>query len=129
MRTQREAIVTSSGGTKSASTRNVVDAGGSSIDLSSGAAASAVHEVEVVEHEHLAVALDRRQRRDQWTISSACRREIAGPTRSTSWTSGCSPARARRAARRSGGRRRRAARAANARAASCFVDPGGPTKR
>ena len=42
MRTHREAIVMSSGGTKSASTTNVVDGGGSSIGFSSRAAASAV---------------------------------------------------------------------------------------
>ena len=42
MRTQRDAIVTRSGGTKSARTTNVVDGGGSSIVLSRRAAASAV---------------------------------------------------------------------------------------
>ena len=48
------------GGTKSASTRNVVEAGGSSIVLRRAAAASPVSEVELVQDENLAVALDRR---------------------------------------------------------------------
>ena len=59
MRTQRDAIVTSSGGTSSASTTKIVGAGGSSIVFSSLGATRSGHEMELVEDEDFVVALDR----------------------------------------------------------------------
>ena len=93
-----DAMVTSSGGTKSASTRNVVDGGGSSIDFSSRAAASAVSRWKSCSTITLR-APSTGAREVSWTISRAWSAEIAGPARSTSWTSGCSAPSARRAAR------------------------------
>ncbi|MDQ3351550.1 MAG: hypothetical protein M3501_06270 [Actinomycetota bacterium] len=129
MRTQREAIVTSSGGTKSAQIRKIVDAGGSSIDFSRIAAASGRTRWNSFKMSTLRSpstgAID-----DCTTTSRACSAEMPGPTRWNSWMSGCSPAEARRIVRsasRSGVAATRTS-AANARAATSFVDPDGPTR-
>ena len=100
MRTHRDAMVTSSGGTWSASTRNTVLAGGSSIVFSSRAAPSASSRWNSCEDHHLAAALHGRERRGADDRRSTCSLADASRRRArTSRTSGCSPASASRAAR------------------------------
>ena len=96
MRTQRDAIVTRSTGTKSASTTKCVDAGGSSIVFSRRPAPTALSRWNSWRISTLRSPST--GARAAWrTISAACSAEIAGPTRTTSRTSGCSPASASRA--------------------------------
>ena len=63
MRTHREAIVTSSGGTSSASTTKTVDGGWLLDRLEQLGRDRRGHEVELVEDQHLALAFDRREER------------------------------------------------------------------
>ncbi len=128
MRTHRDATVTSSGGTWSASTMNTALAGGSSMVFSRRAAPSASSRWNSCSSITLRLpsmgAIDAlRMISDTWSL------EMRAPVRSTSRTSGCSPASARRASRASGSSWPVSSSAANARAASCLVLPAGPTKR
>ena len=128
MRTQREAMVTSSASTWSASTTNTVLAGGSSRVFNNLAAPSAVrrwNSSRIITLRSLSTGASDAVR----MISSICSLAIAAPTRRTSRTSGCSPASASRADRWSGWSPPARSAAANARAASSLVEPGGPTNR
>ena len=109
IRAQRDEIVTRSCGTKSARIKNVVDGGGSSIVFSRIAAPSGREQVELVEDHHLAVALDRRQRRRGARSRAPARTRSTAPTRATSRTSGCSPRSTRLGGAFVSGRRSRAA--------------------
>ena len=99
MRTHRDAIVTRSAGTKSARMTKCVDGGGSSMRLEQPAGAGGVEQVELVEHEHLARALDRGERRLAHDLGRLLGRDGRARRARTSWTSGCSPASTRRASR------------------------------
>ena len=127
-RTHRDAIVTRSTGTKSARTMKWVDAGGSSIVFNRRPAPTALSRWNSWRISTLRSPST--GDRAAWrTISAACSAEIAGPTRTTSRTSGCSPASANLASRVPDSSLPVSNRAANARAASSFVEPGGPTNR
>ena len=128
MRTQRDEIVMRSFGTKSQSTRNIVDGGGSSIVLSIIAAPSGrsrwnSSRISTLRSPSVGASDDTR------TISRACSAEIEAPARRISRTSGCAPSRIRRASRWSASSPPEMRRAAKARAAGSFVEPLGPTKR
>ena len=128
MRTHRDAMVTRSGGTKSASTTKCVEGGGSSSVLSRRPAPAALSRWNSWSTRTLRAPSTGAS--DAWrTISSAWSLEIAAPTRSTSWTSGCAPASTRRASRLSASSRPVSRTEAKARAARSFVEPGGPTNR
>ena len=128
MRTQREAMVIRSCGTKSASTMNIVEAGGSSSVFNRRAAPSALsrwNSSSTITWRSPSTGAREAMRMISviWSLSSEA------PTRRTSRTSGCSPARANRPVRLWADSSPASSRAAKARAATSLVLPGGPTKR
>ncbi len=128
MRTQRLAMVTSSGGTNSARTTKTVPGGGSSMVLSNAGPASFTRwkSLRTRTLRSPSIGLKAAAR----AMSRAESMLMYGPWRSTTTTSGWVPLRTRRHTSQvpspPWGQRRAAAKAV---AAACFPVPGGPTNR
>ena len=120
--------MTSSGVTWSASTMKMVLGGGSSSVFNRRAAAAASSRWKSCRI--ITLRLPSTGASDALRMMSAtCSAEMRAPWRSTSRTSGCWPASANLASRCSGSSVPAINNAANARLASAFVEPDGPTKR
>ncbi len=129
MRTQREAMVTSSGGTSSASTTNTVPGAGSSMAFNRMGALRTTRWNSSRTRTLRAPSMGERLARS--TMSRACSAVIHGPVRSVTTRSGWVSARARRRWRSASAPEDPAesSAAANARANARLPLPRGPTSR